>query len=242
VALSDYQRQGAVMVKAILFTTITVVTGLQATADGQATTIESTAVEDIPSAPAEGGVRRWQVVADEAISVRATPSHNAPTIMSLANGTIVPNLGCEKYEDRVWCSIKTIRGKKSGYVLAKLLEPAAGPDGTVPLGVNDSLRRARNSRFDVGGKILCAQERGQELSECTVGVAQAGGGDATVVVSFPNGFKRSLYFVNGYFVSANTTMSGNGSDTDWQKLGDLHIIRVDDQRYELHDDLIFNVH
>ena len=63
--------------------------------------------------------------------------------------------------------------------------------------------------------------------------ARSKGGDATVVVTFANGFKRTLYFAHGMFIRADTTMSGVGYDTDWQVEGNMHIIRVDDQRYEL---------
>ena len=119
------------------------------------------------------------------------------------------------------------------------LEPAQGPDGVIPTGVDDSKRRARKRDFDATGVIPCAQERGQVLGECTAEVARGNGRDATVVVTFPNGFARSLYFVHGEFVSASSTMSGSGVDTDWRIESGLHDIRVDDQRYELPDILIF---
>jgi hypothetical protein len=33
-------------------------------------------------------------------------------------------------------------------------------------------------------------------------------------------------------------MSGTGMDTDWHLKGNVHIVRVDDQRYEIPDDLV----
>ena len=100
-------------------------------------------------------------------------------------------------------------------------------------------RRAQKNDFDAQAQISCSQERGEPIGECTANIARGADGDATVVVSFPNGFKRALYFLHGKFISANATMSGSGSDTDWEKVNGLHIIRVDDQRYELRDDFIF---
>ncbi len=77
------------------------------------------------------------------------------------------------------------------------------------------------------------------MGECNAEVARGGGRDATVVVTFPNGFARRLYFVHGEFVSASSTMSGSGIDTDWRVENGLHEIRVDDQRYELPEILVF---
>ncbi|MEM1235185.1 MAG: hypothetical protein AAGH70_13775, partial [Pseudomonadota bacterium] len=114
-----------------------------------------------------------------------------------------------------------------------------GPDGTVPTGLDDSDRRARRGRFDARGEVPCAQERGEPMGLCRAGVARGTGGDATIIVTFPNGFARRLTFRNGEFVFADTTMSGNGTDIDWQVTEGLHAIRVDDQRFDLPQALIF---
>lgn len=200
---------------------------------------EDSSLAGIFRTPADGGPRRWQVVSNDALKLHDTPAFDAPTIQIFDRGTVLSNLGCEYASNQVWCRVETIRGKMRGYALAEYLQPAVSPEGTVPVGDNDSVLRARKGRFNERGQIICAQERGQKMSDCTVGVARAGGGDAAVVVSFSNGFKRTLYFLNGEFISADATMSGSGSDTDWQKEGDVYFIRVDDQRYELHHKLIF---
>ena len=90
-----------------------------------------------------------------------------------------------------------------------------------------------------GAHVPCAQERGQTMGECTASVTRGGDGEASVVVRFPNGFARTLRFEGGEFVSANATMSGSGSDIDWRRRGEWHLLRVDDQRYELRDDFLF---
>ena len=70
-------------------------------------------------------------------------------------------------------------------------------------------------------------------------MARGGGGDATVVATFSNGFARSLYFRNGDFLRANATMSGVGTDTEWTLKAGVYLIRVDDQRFELPEDFLF---
>ena len=87
--------------------------------------------------------------------------------------------------------------------------------------------------FPVEDAIRCAQERGQALGTCTANAVRRGDGTTRVTVTFPNGFSRILLFEGGAFVRANPTMSGVGTDTDWSVEDGRHVIRVDDQRFEL---------
>lgn len=190
-------------------------------------------------APAEGGPRRWQVAAGEEIAMHASPAREAPVVGTLVDGAILSNLGCAPAGGIVWCRVRPLQGRVRGYVAADFLHPARGPDGNVPMGADDSAVRAGQGDFDASGSLACAQNRAQPMGRCTFGVARSSGGDATVVVTFSNGFKRLLFFAHGRFISGNATMSGNGFDTDWQRDGEHHIIRVDDQRYTLRHAEIF---
>jgi hypothetical protein len=189
--------------------------------------------------PEEGGARRWQVAPGFDVQLHESPSANATVIKIVPDGEILENLGCSIADGQVWCEVRPFRGGVRGFAAAEALRPAQGPDGSIPLGPNESAHRARKGDFDASQTIRCAQIRGQELTTCTAGAARAGGGDATLVATFSNGFARTLYFVHGEFVRANTTMSGVGTDTDWEIIDGLHLIRVDDQRFELPDALIF---
>ena len=186
-----------------------------------------------PCALEEGGPRRWRAALEGEVVLFDAPSTDATALEVLPGGAVLSNLGCVRKEGRNWRRVQPFRGGARGYVAAELLEPAQGPDGTVPTGRDDSARRARKGDFDARERILCAQEVGQALGPCTAAVARGGGGDATVVVTFPNGFARRLNFVHGAFLRADTTMSGVGTDIDWRVEGGLHVIRVDDQRFEL---------
>ncbi len=227
------------MLRATLCFSLTFATALPARAEGLDTVDENVLVARVPLAAVEGGPRRWQAAAGGALLVHDAPSDRAPVIEGLADGTILDNLGCTMADDRVWCEVQTLRGKLRGYSAAEHLHPARGADGAVPMGTDDSPRRAAKGDFDARSEIACAQIRDQRMEQCTVGVARGTGGDATVVARFSNGFRRTLRFVHGEFISANATMSGVGTDVDWQLDGDLHRIRVDDQRYELDDAFIF---
>lgn len=98
---------------------------------------------------------------------------------------------------------------------------------------------ARSGNFDAMGEVRCAQEVGQSLGVCSTAVARDGK-SAAVVVTFTNGFVRTLTFSDGEFLRGNATMSGAGTDTDWQLFGGLYHVRVDDQRFEIPEALVIN--
>lgn len=81
--------------------------------------------------------------------------------------------------------------------------------------------------------IACAQERGEPLAQCSYSIKRDEKGKTTVTVVFANGFKRGLFFMDGKFLKASVTMSGVGTDTDWNLKDGRHMIRVDGQRYEV---------
>lgn len=184
----------------------------------------------------DGGPRRWEVIADGTVFRAEASEHSAGE--ALDRGDVLDNLGCEEEEGTEWCRVRPFRGGAAGYVAAGDLTAVEGPDGTVATGPDDSKRRAGKRDFDASAEIACAQEVGEALGTCEAEVAQSGGGDATVVVTFPNGFARQLYFRHGEFVSASATMSGAGRDPDWRLDEGRYLIRVDDQRYEVPLDFI----
>lgn len=216
---------------------VTIAASLVLTAGAEAIA-QNTAEVKVPGAPEEGGPRRWLVVGSEGVLL-SQPSEVAGVVRPLEKGEVLSNEGCQEKGQTIWCNIRPFRGGRGGYVELRHLQPARGPDGVVPTGVDDSRHRAAKRDFDTTSKIACAQERGQDLGTCQAAAARGDGGDATIVVSFPNGFQRKLYFVHGEFVRASATMSGVGTDFDWRLEGDFHFVRVDDQRFELPQSLIF---
>ncbi|WP_299470730.1 hypothetical protein [uncultured Roseibium sp.] len=188
--------------------------------------------------PKEGGPRRLEVVASKA-ALHESPSSGSNLIDTFEQGTVFSNMGCDGPADQIWCEVRPFRGGAKGYVRSKVLQAARGPDGNVPMGEDTSKGRAGKRDFDAKGTIACAQERGQALGSCSAAVARDTGGDATIVVTFANGFERKLYFVHGEFVRASATMSGVGRDIDWRLQEGIHMLRVDDQRFELPDAFVF---
>jgi heat shock protein HslJ len=193
----------------------------------------------LPAAPEDGGPRNWEVTGvSSALNLREQPSTTAKIVTGFAPGTILDNLGCQRAEGRVWCDVQQFGGGPRGYAAAEFLKPAVSPDGRAATGSDDSALRAGQGKFDAKGSIPCAQVRGQPMAACEFGVARAGGGYATVVVKRPDGGTRAIFFRMGIPVGADTSQAEGHGEFRATKEGDLHMIRVGDERYEIPDAVV----
>ena len=104
--------------------------------------------------------------------------------------------------------------------------------------IDTATERARSGDFDAISEIRCAQEMAQTLGPCEARFARSDELAVAVVVTFPNGFERTLTFAEGAFLRGNATMSGVGTDTDWRLSDGIYHIRVDDQRFEVPQALV----
>ncbi|MCT8972607.1 SH3 domain-containing protein [Microbaculum marinisediminis] len=195
---------------------------------------------DVPAAPEDGGPRNWEVAGvATALNLREEPSTTARVLARYVPGTILSNLGCRRVEGRAWCDVQEVGGGPRGFVAADYLRPAVAPDGAVAAGPDESSLRAGQGDFDATGKVPCAQYPGQPMAQCDFGVARSGGGDATVVVTRPDGTRRALFFARGRFVSADTSQADGYPAVGSEKQSDLNRISVGDERYEIPDAVIF---
>jgi hypothetical protein len=103
----------------------------------------------------------------------------------------------------------------------------------------DASRRAGMGQFDATGKVPCAQAKGQPTVPCDFGVARAGGGTATVVITRPDGRKRVIFFDKGKANSADTSQADGYGKFTARKQADLYFIQVGDERYEIPEAAVF---
>ena len=193
----------------------------------------------VPAAPEDGGPRNWEVSGiTGALNLREKPSARARIVARFPAGTVLDNLGCSRAEGRVWCDVQRFGGGPRGYVAAEFLRPAIGPDGGVATGRDDSALRAGQGDFDATGPIPCAQFLGQPMGQCEFGVARAGGGFATVIVTRLDGTRRAIYFSRGVAIGADTSQADGYGEFRAKKEGDLHLIRVGNERYEIPDAVV----
>jgi len=187
-----------------------------------------------------GGPRVFEVVAVEPwLNLRADRSTAAPVLARFESGARLDNLGCEIVAGRTWCDVQRFGGGPRGYVAADYLRGAVAPDGSIPTGEDDSALRAGQRDFDATGNLPCAAAAGQPTTSCEFGVARAGGGFATVVVTRPSGLPRAIYFRMGLPIGANTSQADGYPELRATKESDLHLIRVGDERYEIPDAVVF---
>ena len=181
-----------------------------------------------------GGPRVWEVTgAPSGLNLRAAASATADIVARFANGDQLDNLGCEDAGGRLWCNVQKFGGGSVGYVAADFLRPAIAPDGTMPAGPDDSPLRAGKGDFDATGKVRCGDQW------CDFGVARAGGGFASVVVTRANGQKRALFFRMGVATGANTSQADGYPEFKARRDGDNYLIRVGTERYVIPEAVVF---
>jgi len=104
---------------------------------------------------------------------------------------------------------------------------------------DNSAERAGRGDFDATGIMPCAKAEGQPMTQCNFGVARAGNGTATVVVTMPDGRKRALFFTNGKLSGADTSQADGYGEVSSEKRGDLYMIKVGSERYEMPEAVIY---
>lgn len=189
----------------------------------------------VPAAPENGGPRNWEVTAN--INLLEQPNSTSSILTSYSPGTILDNLGCQLNLGIAWCDVQPLGGGPRGYVYAEFLQPAVSPDGSVATGPDDSALRAGQGQFDATGQVPCAQYLGQPMIQCDFGVARAGGGYATVVVTKPDRGTRAIFFRMGQPIGADTSEADPGEFSATRE-GDLIFIRLGNERYEIPDAVV----
>lgn len=198
------------------------------------------AIANEPAGTEDGGPRNWEISSEQdLVNLYENQSNDANVLMRYPKGTILSNLGCQLVADQYWCDVQKVEGGKRGYVKAEKLIPAAASDGTVGYGVDDSAERAGQGEFDATGKVPCALNVAQPMNQCDFGVARAGSGYATIVIKRPNLHDRIIFFTMGQYIFVSSSEASPVGEVSHEIKGDLHYIKVDDERYEIPDAVIF---
>jgi len=175
-----------------------------------------------------GGPDYWKVSGvqgDDALDLRAGPAGRYDAVGKLGNGEIAQNRGCRLTGRERWCQVRAAHSGATGWVAGRyLVESAAPPSATVaedgPVG--------NGVPFDATGMVPCATATGQPMRQCPFGVVREGPGNAGVWIATGNGDERHFLFEGG------TPVATSPADTlEFEKSGDLFILRVADERFEI---------
>lgn len=161
------------------------------------------------------------------LEIRRDKNPQSERLGGVDPGTVLRNAGCEEGGGTRWCQVSLPDGSLSGWARADALEAASAD------------LRAGQGIFDAGGYLPCAQGVGAPMTQCGFGVARAGGGTATVIVTRHDGLRRALFFEDGELVGADTSEADGGHETSVAKEGGLSRIRVNDERYEVPEAVVY---
>ena len=99
-----------------------------------------------------------------------------------------------------------------------------------------SRNQGLSGNFNARGTVPCKAGRGMPTSNCDFGVVRRGSGDADVHISTSNGL-RIIYFQNGRAVGYDR--SQGGGDFRASREGDLYIVNIGNERYEIPEAVIY---
>ena len=91
------------------------------------------------------------------------------------------------------------------------------------------------TEFHATGKIPCAREAGQTMTQCEFGVIREGDGSGTVQDFWSDGGHRLIFFKNDTPVSFDSSEADGGEEMTVTKDVDLFKIGIGDQRFEIPD-------
>lgn len=159
-----------------------------------------------------GGPDFWEVtglVAGDTLNLREGPSASERILAQLAQGAVVRNMGCRPVSGARWCRVQ-LQGDANavGWVSGRYLREASGDaappaDATVP-----------GTVYRATGEVECKLPGGEAPARCRFGVVRRGKGMATLDITFPDGFKRTLTFSHGLVTAADRSTVRSGREGD----------------------------
>lgn len=94
------------------------------------------------------------------------------------------------------------------------------------------------TNYHARGDIPCAMSDSQPTGFCPFGVTRQGNGSGSVTVTKPDGRTRVIFFENGEATGYDFSQADRGEFRATRQ-GDLTIVRIGSERYEIPDAVIF---
>lgn len=94
--------------------------------------------------------------------------------------------------------------------------------------------RVAGTAFNATSSVQCSSDGGASFGACPAGIVRRGGGSGTVEITLPGGAVRSILFLDGVPVSANSTARVTADRT-----GDTTLVRLGGEAYRIPDAFVF---
>lgn len=186
----------------------------------------------------DNGARAFTLTPGDALALRAQAVEGAEPSGRVEPGAVLDNLGCEAGEGGTWCLVQPLGGGPVGFVPAARLQGAVGPDGAVPRGPDTSALRLGQGEVDASGELPCARHAGQPTTGCAFVVTRAGGGDAAVRVTHPDGLQRLIWFRMGRAIGVGDSEASPAGAFSTRREADLTFVQAGTERYEIPDAVV----
>jgi hypothetical protein len=151
-------------------------------------------------------------------------------IGALDNGETLRNLGCRMSGEERWCRVETPGGAQQGWVAGRFLRETAAPPAPDRLALEGD-----GQRFDATGYLPCSPVTGEPTKSCNFGIIrEARPGYAGLWIDIGGAVERFFLFEDGKAVYSN-----GAGELIVEKLGDLNLLRLGGERYEVPDAVIY---
>lgn len=141
------------------------------------------------------------------------------------------------YKIRVYMMRSAARREEvANYRLEMIITEAGSSSSTSGSNEDDALVEGTN--YNATGEIPCSITTGQPTGSCPFGVTREGNGTGIVTVTKPDGSTRAIFFENGEATGYDVNQTDSG-EFSFEKQGDLSVIRIGEERYEIPEAVIF---
>lgn len=123
------------------------------------------------------------------------------------------------------------RNEVANYLLEMIITDVEGSSSS-----DDAVVEGTN--YNATGNLPCQVTQVQSTESCPFGVIREGNGTATVTVTRPDGATRSIFFQEGQAIGSDQNQ-GDSGEFKAERQGDLQIIYIGEESYEVPDVVIF---
>ena len=152
---------------------------------------------------------------------------------NLYEGTLPKN---GDYKIRVYMMRNAARRNETAEYRLEMTITGAAEKASTPAPSGDAL--VKGTDFHATGNIPCTMTASQPAGSCPFGVKRQGNGSGTVIVTKPDGRTRAIFFEKGTATGTDVSEADPG-DFKAEKQGDLSIVRIGKERYEIPNAVIF---